>query len=444
MTHRPAEATASDGRSRLPYVGAWDGLRAVAVLAVLVYHAGFGVGRGGWLGVSTFFTLSGYLITSLLLATRSATGQLSLRAFWARRARRLLPAASAGMALALGWTAVLASTEQRSQIAGDVAAALTYVTNWRYVHTGTSYADLFTRPSPLQHYWSLAIEEQFYLLFPLLVGSVLLLGRLRDRSRPRRSARSDATERLAGLLALGALTSGLWTAWLSSRGASFDRLYYGTDTRAAELLVGAALAAAVRGRTLGPATRRSLATLAPLALGALIYLYAFATLGSPWLARGGFVGVALLAAVVIEAARDGRSVVARVLGVSPLRSLGVVSYGIYLYHWPLFLWLREAGWSPVPVLVVGGTLAVLAANVSYRFLEAPIRSGAVVRREARILAPALAVTALCAAALVLGRPQRSTDPLTLLAQAETTGVAPAPSLPPPEVGDTPASGAGRG
>src|SRR5467141_2308611 len=154
------------GGSRLD---ALDGLRGLAVAAVLLYHSQFGFARGGYLGVSLFFTLSGFLITSLLLTQAREQHRVQLGRFWARRARRLLPAATLALAGVLLYGATIASGDQLRYLRVDVLATLGYVANWRFYFSGQSYARLFASPSPVLHFWSLAIEEQFYLVFPLLV-----------------------------------------------------------------------------------------------------------------------------------------------------------------------------------------------------------------------------------------------------------------------------------
>src|SRR5687768_13320332 len=222
-----------------------DGLRGVAVAGVVLFHAGFGWAEGGFLGVSTFFTLSGFLITSLLLAERAATGRIALGAFWARRARRLLPAALATLLAVAALASWLATPEQLASLRGDVLAALFYGANWRFILDGQSYGDLFAAPSPILHFWSLAIEEQLYVLFPLLV---VLVG------RGRRRLGTALVALVAGSVAL------TWLVY--SPGGSTSAAYYGTFTRAGELLVGALLAL-----VLGTATDRIRSSAVPRTAG---------------------------------------------------------------------------------------------------------------------------------------------------------------------------------
>ena len=185
--------------SRLDHNPALDGLRGLAVVAVLCYHAGFSWAKGGWLGVSVFFTLSGYLITSLLLREWANHGRIALGAFWSRRARRLLPAALATLAGVSALAPVLSSANQLHHLRLDVVASVAYVANWRFLFAHQSYADLFSAPSPVQHFWSLAVEEQFYVTYPLALYAAL---------------RAGGRRLLAAVLATGAVASLLWSLHL--------------------------------------------------------------------------------------------------------------------------------------------------------------------------------------------------------------------------------------
>ena len=221
------------GGVRLPYVPGLDGLRALAVIAVLLYHAGPRWAPGGFLGVEVFFVISGYLITSLLLAEWRQRGRIDLAAFWVGRARRLLPALYVLLVVTLAF-AVLFLPEEVAGLRLDALAAVGYVTNWYLVLGQESYFEAVGRPSLLQHLWSLAIEEQFYLLWPLLFAAGMSLGTRRWWRR---------RLLLAALAALvGAAASALLMTVLYGTGVEPSRLYYGTDTRATGLLVGAALA----------------------------------------------------------------------------------------------------------------------------------------------------------------------------------------------------------
>jgi len=226
------------------YYPALDGIRAFAVAAVVLFHAGVTGVSGGFLGVDTFFVLSGFLITSLLLTERLRTGRIGLTAFWMRRVRRLIPGLLVMLAATVMTGHYLLDGDELGLLRTDALAALGYVANWRMIFRGTGYVAATAIPSPLQHTWSLGIEEQFYLLWPVLVAG--LLGWLAVRK---------ARWILAICCAVGAIAS----AWLCAhlyQPDSISRAYYGTDTRAQALLVGAALAAVLAPATAGPTVRR--------------------------------------------------------------------------------------------------------------------------------------------------------------------------------------------
>ncbi len=272
------------GRTR---IAALDGLRGVAVAAVLAFHAGWGWAGGGFLGVSLFFTLSGYLITSLFLDDEVAIGR-----FWARRARRLLPAAMVTLVAVL-LAARLGAFASSDGLRGDAVASLLQVANWRFLVDGQSYADLFADPSPLLHTWSLSIEEQWYLLLPVAVLGIRRLG-------GRRHA--------IGAALAGATAVSVALPWVFSM--DIDRVYYGTDTRIAEIAIGGVAAIAVASGTAG--RRRGAVTvigrLAPVALAALIVAWVVIDRSDVVLTRGGFALHAVLATVVIVAAATGQAI----------------------------------------------------------------------------------------------------------------------------------------
>jgi len=375
-------STSPTTASLLPYLPGLDGLRALAVLAVLVYHANYSWLPGGFLGVDVFFVLSGYLITVLLLVEWQRHQRIDLRAFWFRRARRLLPALFVllpGTILIAG----LAAPEALSGLRHDMLAALGYSTNWWLVIEEQSYFESMGRPSLLQHLWSLAVEEQFYLLWP-----VLFVGLMRVVPRG-----------LPPILLAGAAGSALLMAALYDPAADPSRLYYGTDTRAFALLFGAALASvwrpgvsgrwwpALRLRADGSAERGRWSPILDL-----VGLVALAALGlsffrldefHPLLYRGGFVFVAIVSALAVAVVANSRArVIPGVLGIAPLRWLGTRSYGVYLWHWPIFMVTRPHLDVPLDglelfVLRVVATLAV--SELSYRIVEMPVRRGALGR-----------------------------------------------------------------
>ncbi|MDP8952736.1 MAG: acyltransferase [Actinomycetota bacterium] len=381
----------SAGGVRLSYMPGLDGLRALAVIAVLLYHAQLPWIPGGFLGVEVFFVISGYLITTLLLEERRQRGRIDLVGFWMRRARRLLPALYLLLVVTLA-VAVIFLPGEVARLRGDAIAAFGYVTNWYLVLGEESYFEAVGRPSLLLHLWSLAVEEQFYVLWPLLLaaGTMLFRGRM-----------------LVVVLA-GAVGSALLMANLYQPDVDPSRIYYGTDTRATGLLLGAALAFVwVPGRV-GPDRawppewlRRRWGWTAPLlldvvglaALGGLVWFCHWLDQYQPFLFQGGFALVGLATAVVIMAAvHPGvRLLGAGLLGRQPLRWIGLRSYGIYLWHWPVFMVTRPeldvpiTGW---PLLLLRLAATVVLADLSYRFVETPIRTGALGRawralREAR-------------------------------------------------------------
>ncbi len=350
----------------LPYMPALDGLRALAVAAVLAYHSGLAL-YGGFLGVETFFALSGFLITALLLAEWRRDQRIDLLAFWRRRTLRLLPALVLLLAATTVGTALVAP-ERLAQLAGDSAASLAYVMNWHLVWSERSYFDASLRPPLLQHLWSLAVEEQFYLLWPLLVAGGL------------RALRRGGL--LAATLVVAAASSALMSASYDP-GADPSRVYYGTDTRASGLLLGAALAMVwLPGRLPWEANSRAgiaLDLVGAAGLAGLLLAYTRLFESHPLLYRGGFQLVALSTAAVILAATHPRArLLPTMLGWAPLRWLGVRSYGIYLWHWPVFAITRPGLDLPLtgaPAVLLQMGLSVALAALSYRFVEAPLRGG---------------------------------------------------------------------
>ena len=346
---------------RLPHLPALDGLRGLAVVAVLLFHGGFTWARGGYLGVSVFFTLSGFLITNLLVGEWADTKTISLPTFWSRRFRRLMPAALATLLLIALYGWVFASPEQLRNLRGDIIAGLAYVANWRFLFAELSYADLFSAPSPVQHFWSLAIEEQFYVVYPLLTYLVL---------------RAGGRRALTGVLSLATVGSVLVA--IVERN-NLDRVYYGTDTRMLELLAGALLAiwwsssqkhSSVPTGWRGPA----LTALGFIGIAGSLALWPTVRQTSDWVTHGVLpLQTALSVCAIAAGARPG--IVAEVLGWRPLRAIGLVSYGLYLYHWPIFLVLNEGrtNLSAYPLFVVRVAVTTVAALVSYVVLEQPIR-----------------------------------------------------------------------
>lgn len=390
------------------HVPALDGIRGVAVAAVLAFHGGLPWATGGFLGVDAFFVLSGYLITALLLAewTRNG-GRIDLAAFWGRRVRRLLPALLLMVtAVAIGARALLPPEEVRL-LRGDGMAALFYVANWRMTFRGSDYFAQTAAPSPLEHTWSLGIEEQFYLLWPLVLCAVLYLRRP-GRTSMRALARDGVRAQLWLLVVVcvvGALAS---TVALAATYSAEDpgRAYYGTDTRGAGILIGAALAALLALRSGGSVTpgwrRVGLGGLAAAAAAAMLWTSTHLSGTDEVLYRGGMAGIALAVVVVIAhvvLVPSGWS--ARLLSVPLLPALGRISYGVYLWHWPVFIAANadRTGLNGLTLFTVRCLLAVGIAYLSYVLVERPIRRR--VRPRRPVFAAAGAGVAVAAGAAVL-------------------------------------------
>lgn len=432
-----------------------DGLRALAVAAVIAYHLAPTSLPGGFLGVDVFFVLSGYLITSQLWV-RSSGGGIDLLDFWRRRVRRLLPAVIAlvlACAVAMG---VLDRSGGRSFL-GDALAALTYTSNWWYIAHQRSYFEAAGRPPVLQHLWSLAIEEQFYLLWPLvLVGAARLVPHALRRRRLLR------TLAVAGALVSVALM-GVGTALAHApQRADVSRWYFGSDAHGFGLLAGAALALHRGGagfaadRPLRRATARDTRA-GWLALLVVLAVVLRADAWSPWVYRWGFAVLALaMTALVAVAARPGPF--ARLLGARPLVLVGQRSYGLYLWHWPVVCFTRPQLDLPLdglPLLALRLVLTVVLTEASYRFVETPIRRRGLrawsrqlrarITPSARPLLPVGALTVTCALALwLMTGPQVGPSPAggggIDAAVQQVAAPSPSPSRPSPTPGRTAAPG----
>ncbi|HET6689688.1 MAG TPA: acyltransferase family protein [Miltoncostaeaceae bacterium] len=363
-TTHPAAARDGVAAPRLPYMPGVDGLRALAVGAVVAYHAGAGWLPGGFLGVDVFFVISGYLITSLLLAEHRTSGSIDVIRFWLRRARRLLPAVFLMIAVTLA-AMVVVHPDEVGRLRGAVASSVLYVVNWYQVFSDHSYFAEFGRPPVFRHLWSLAVEEQFYLLWPpVLALGLAALGRRRL---------------VLGVMALLAASTAL--AWaLYDPLVDPSRIYYGTDTRGGGLLVGVALAFLWPASRLGRATREATPpVLDVVGVAALAGLAALmATMGEldASLYEGGFLLVSVVTAVLLAVVAHPGSLVGRAFGCAPLVWLGVRSYGIYLWHWPVLVLTRpdeDVPFSGPGLTAVQVGLTVGIAALSYRYVEVPFR-----------------------------------------------------------------------
>jgi peptidoglycan/LPS O-acetylase OafA/YrhL len=395
---RSDEPVLSDPQAgHLQRFSALDGIRAFAVMAVLLYHAGISWMGGGLLGVDVFFVLSGFLITSLLCRELTRSGTVRLGRFWAQRARRLLPGLVVLLLGVAAYAHFFSHSLDLASVRGDAIATMLYVANWHFILSDQGYFAMTSAPSPLLHTWSLAVEEQYYLIWPVVALAVV---------------RWWGVSKLAVTAAVGAVASAALAASLYATGFSIDRIYYGTDTRAQALLVGSFLGAVGSHATdrfvvlpdrwtSGPRGRW---WAVPGVLGAIFLAWAWHVLDGrdALLYRGGFLVVALAAgAVIVTCVSVPKSMLARGLSFPVLVFVGRISYGLYLYHWPLFLVIDHAhtGLSGGWLLATRLAVTFAAATLSFRFIEEPIRKGAWFRgRRGRV---AVLAAALVTAAAVL-------------------------------------------
>ncbi|HEY7051030.1 MAG TPA: acyltransferase, partial [Mycobacterium sp.] len=399
-------------RRRAAGVPALDGVRAVAVALVLVSHGGVAGMQGGFLGVDVFFVLSGFLITSLLLDELAYTGRIDLLGFWRRRAKRLLPALVV-MVLGVAAAVALFPPDAVARLRDDAVAAFVWVANWNFVARKTDYFTAGGTPSPLQHTWSLGVEEQYYILWPILLLAVAALVAVSARRRRRLVMHNTVRIAVFWLAAVGAVASAVETIVVVSDD-SLNRVYFGTDTRAQALLIGAAAAAllvrdwpALTGGYYVIRSRwaRWVARTAPvLGLGALVVGTHYATGDVADFRHGMLILVAVAAvAVIASVALDQRGAVARVLAWRPLVWLGAISYGVYLWHWPVFLVLNGArtGWSGLALFAVRCVVTVVLAAASWWLIEQPIRRWRPVRIPLLPLAGATVATAIAVTVVVV-------------------------------------------
>jgi peptidoglycan/LPS O-acetylase OafA/YrhL len=395
------------------------------LVVMLAYHHGVSAARGGIFTVSMFFTLSGFLIATLALGEWARSDRLSLARFWERRARRLLPAA---LVTVVGVVALqyLFEVGSNPRFTGDALGALGYAANWRMAYSGGDYAATFALEAPVQHFWSLAVEEQFYLAFPLLF--VGLLAACRGRWRV-----------VGAVFAAGAAASFAAAWWSASRHGNSGITYYATYTRASEILVGVALAFAVVTRPArrllsSPAGVRAVRVLGLVGVAGLLWLWHTIGLADRVVFHGATALNAGLTSLVILACTSARpGLAARGLGVWPLRNLGKISYAVYLFHWPLFLLLdhERTGLGFWPLFVVRVAVTVGLATVSYHVLEAPFRSRRPRRGRARAaigasrprLAAILALPAAAVVALVLVVPVHRSETVDFSALSAEDGPA---------------------
>ncbi|HEX7602859.1 MAG TPA: acyltransferase [Polyangiaceae bacterium] len=389
----------------IPQLPSLDGLRGLAVLGVLLFHADKLL-VGGYLGVDLFFVLSGFLITSILLVEYEASSRIDLRRFWVRRARRLFPALLSLMPAIAVYARVFAKPQELAGLRQDGLATLAYVSNWRSIFAQRSYWDLFAAPSPLEHTWSLAIEVQFYVLWPFVVVGVFRLFKERTRAL------------FVVSLALAAVSAAAMV-WLYDP-ANTSRAYLGTDTRVTSILLGAAAAAVLRPSD-DLRTVRGIDVLG-LVAGVGIGVAWWRLEGqSAFLYHGGFWLTELAVLVLIACAVQGpRSLVARALTFPPFVWAGLVSYGIYLWHWPIFAVLdaERVHWTGWRLTLLRFAVTLAVAYVSYHLLEQPIRKRGV-PKPWLVVPGAVTVAVLCIVLSTRARAGTAPDDLHVFPAAGT-------------------------
>ncbi|UVI27626.1 acyltransferase family protein [Paenibacillus spongiae] len=349
------------------YMPGLDGLRALAVLAVLLYHLDLSAVPGGFLGVGVFFVLSGYLITDLLAAEWRKQGRINLKNFWVRRFRRLLPALAVFLLVVALWT-LFTDTSRLKELSGNILTAALYVNNWWLIFHQVSYFESFGPPSPVGHLWSLAVEEQFYVLWPFL----MLLGFRFVRIRGR----------LFGLIMAGAAASAIAMAVLYEPGSDPSRVYYGTDTRAFGLLIGAALAivwpSARLSESASPRSRLAIDLVGGAGLLTIIVMIGRVSEFDAFLYQGGFVVLSAATAAAVAALAHPGSRLGVLMSWKPLRWMGTRSYGIYLWHYFVICITKPAiqtGEVNPAFMLFQIALSFVLAELSWRFVEEPVRSG---------------------------------------------------------------------
>lgn len=347
------------------YMPGLDGLRAISVVAVIVYHLNFSWASGGFLGVGIFFVLSGYLITDQLLIQWEQTHRLHLIDFWIRRARRLLPALFVMLLLVAIWLKII-DANRLEQLQGDILSSIFYVNNWWLIVHEVSYFESFGPPTPFGHIWSLAIEEQFYILWPILL--IIFLAYIRRRSV------------LTLAILLGTIGSALAMAYIYEPGMDPSRVYYGTDTRAFALLIGAGLA------VVWPSMKQSelikhnkrvlLDSIGVLGLFLVLIMIWQTSEYDTFLYGGGLLLLSVLSAVVIAVLAHPDSRLAKLIGCRPMRWLGVRSYSLYIWHYPVIVLTTPTvhDFDLLRALLQIG-VSIFLASLSYKYVEEPIRRG---------------------------------------------------------------------
>lgn len=345
------------------YIAGLDGLRAIAILSVVFYHFSFSWSKGGFLGVDVFFVLSGYLVTSKILSSRE---DFKVRTFWKNRLLRILPSAYLMIIVTVLWV-ILFNHKLLNNLIGDAISSITYTTNWWFIFHKLSYFDSFGSPSPLKHIWFLAVQEQFYILWPF----ILIIGLKITKN----------TRKLSKVIFTGALLSAALMGILYNPTVDPSRVYYGTDTRAFELLIGSFLAVVLANKK--PFTKKvsikhkKLLNLISIITFSIFILSAvFIDEYNEFLYRGGLFLFSLNTALLIACICHPKGILGHLLSWRPLKWIGTRSYEIYLWHYPIMV-------LSTPVYEIGNpsylrvffqlTITCIIAELSYRFIELPIK-----------------------------------------------------------------------
>lgn len=440
-------------------IDAYDGLRAVAVAAILCYHARFTWASGAFVSLTVFFTLSGFLITTLLVRAWERHAGIAFRQFLVRRARRLLPAAwtTLGLIVAMGVVGIW-DDAQRRDIVTEVPASIAQVVNWLFVFQGRTYGAEFASPSPVQHFWSLAVEEQLYLFIPLVLLVLLRLG-TRTRTVEGGGGKRYLDHRVPTIGFAVLVVAGAAASWCWAR-VDINGAYFSTVSRSGEVLVGSLLACVLLQRTGSAQRRDSLLDVhrrvRPAQIGGwagVAVIVAVASVARPtdiWMYPWGFLAVAAATgAIIVASGRPG--LMAAALSWRPMVWFGRRSYTVYLVHWPVFLWLTPArvGLGPWPLFALRLVVTVAASEVLHRLVELPGQriglGSAVPRHRPALLSVGVLVVAagLISASWMMGSNAREASSLERFSAGEVA----APTVAPPPirvlvVGDELAASAG--
>jgi peptidoglycan/LPS O-acetylase OafA/YrhL len=409
----PPEAERATGAEYRPYL---DGLRAIAVYLVVLFHAGNGRFTGGYVGVDIFFVLSGYLVTELLLRDLLGIGGIRFARFYSRRFRRLLPAAFVALIVTGFVYVAIASPLEVTDAVGSFKAAFLYVTNWYFIHQSAGYFGADVAGNPVLQFWSLAIEEQFYLVWPLALGGLAWC--------TRRLTPSRRHVVIPAVIGAAALASAVWA--MSIRHTDPNRAYYGTDARAYQLMAGALLALTPAIIRSARRHERAARVLAGASIAGLIVL-ATSWIDLDAIERG--VAVTLVTAaflVAVESGGDG--LVARGLSHPTIVYLGRISYGTYLWHWIVVIVAARSFDLGTTTTVIVLLVSTALASLSYQLLEQPIRLSKLLDRHRRAVIVGGLATSVVAALVIVPRVVDATDAQPLVARGNTAGLTRTPAL----------------